>query len=297
MIIDRILKRLTPKKFEKLKETEIDQLQRIKEYYEECHSSFQHWGEEGPYNMHYGFWDENTYSHIQSLINTNRVLAERVKVISGDKILDAGCGMGASAIWLAKHYNVEVIGITISELEYKKAQIFAKAAGVLDKVKFYIGDFTNTNFNDESFDIIWGIESVCHIINKKDFIKEARRILKNNGKLIISDGFIKKDNLNKLDEWLLDNWIKRWRVPNLVKVSDFQKYLEETRFKNVKFIDITKNILPSSREIFKRGILGWPVYKLKRKNLIQMNHVEGCIFQYLALKRGIWIYEILYAEK
>lgn len=266
-------------------------------YYEKCDKSFQHWGEEKIYRMHFGFWEKNIHSHTQALENMDRVLAEMAKVKSGDRILDAGCGVGGSAIWLAKNFNVEVIGITLSPLQCQKANIFAKEEGVSDRVKFYIRDFTNTGFDKESFDIVWSIESVCHALDKKGFIKEAKRILKSGGRLIIADGFIKKENLNKLDRFLLNNWIKRVVVPNLAKVSDFQKYLKDVGFKNIEFTDITKNILLSSKEIFRRGVLGWPVYKLKGKNPVQMNHVKGCIFQYLALKKGAWVYGIVYGEK
>ena len=275
----------------------MDQLQKVKEYYEQCDSSYQHWGTEEIYNIHFGFWDENTKSHVEALNNMNRVLAERLKIKPGDKILDAGCGVGASATWLAKNYDVEVTGITISDLQCEKAKTFAKKEGVSEKVKFYIQDFNKTNFPDKSFDIVWGLESICYAEDKRDFIKEMKRILKNKGKLIVADGFIKKDNSTKLDQFFLNNWIKRWAVPSLAKVSEFQKYLEGAGFKDIEFIDITKNILPSSKEIFKRGVFGWPVYKLKRKNPIQMNHVKGFIFQYLALKKGAWIYGIFYAEK
>jgi len=276
----------------------MDELQRkIINYYDQTDSSYQHWGEEEIYNMHYGFWDGRIQSHVESLNNMNWVLAEKLKIKHGDKILDAGCGVGASSIWLAKHYDIEVIGITLSGLQCEKANNFAKKENVSERVKFYVQDFTETNFSDKSFDIVWTIEGICHVPNKEDFVKEAYRILKDNGKLIIADGFIGKDNFSKLDCYLLNNWIGRWFVPNLAKTSDFQKYLREAGFKNIKFIDITKEILPSAREIFKRGILGWLVYKLKRKNQIKMNHIKGCIFQYLALKKGAWIYGIFYAEK
>lgn len=275
----------------------MDWSKEIKKYYKECDKSYQHWGEQEIYSMHHGFWDENTRSHIEALNNMNRVLAEKLKIKPGDKILDAGCGVGASSVWLAKNYDVEVIGITISELQCKRANDFARKEGVSDQIKFHIRDFINTNFDEESFDIVWAIESACHAPDKKDFIKESQRILKNNGKLIVADGFIKKKSLNKLERYFLNNWIKGWTVPNLAKVSNFQKYLKEARFKNIEFTDITKNISPSSKEIFKRGILGWPVYKLKHKSSIQTNHVKGCIFQYLALKMGAWIYGIFYAEK
>lgn len=275
----------------------MDQAQKIKEYYRECDKSYQHWGEEEVYNIHYGFWDKNTHSHIESLNNMNRVLAEKLRIEPGDKILDAGCGVGASSIWLAKNYDVEVVGITISELQCEKANNFAEKERVSNKVKFFVKNFIDTNFDKETFNIVWGLESICYALNKKDFIKEAGRVLKKGGKLIVADGFVKKDKLSKFEKFLLNNWIKKWAVPNLGKEQDFQRYLKEIGFKNVEFLDITKNILPSSREIFKRGILGWPIYRLKRKSSVQMDHIKGCIFQYLALKKAVWVYGIFYAEK
>jgi len=274
----------------------MEQNQKIKEYYEQSDSSYQHWGGEGVYNIHYGFWDGKTRSHVEALNNMNRVLAEKLKIKPGDKILDAGCGVGASAIWLAKNYDVEVTGITISEFQCEKAKNFAKKEGLSGRVKFYIQDFNKTNFPDKIFDIVWGLESICYAEKKGKFIREAYRILKNNGKLIVADGFIKKDNLSRLDKFFLNNWIKKWAVPSLAKIGDFQKDLDEAGLKNIEFQDITKNILPSSWEIFKRGIFGWPVYKLSGKNKIQIDHVKGCISQYLALKKGAWIYGIFYAE-
>jgi tocopherol O-methyltransferase len=195
------------------------------------------------------------------------------------------------------NYDINAVGISLSSLQTEKANNFAEKKGVSSKVEFYVKDFNNTGFDDESFDVVWGVESVCHTPDKSDFIKEAHRILKKGGKLIIADGFIGKDNLSKLDRYFLNNWIKRWKVPSLVKISDFERSLKERGFKNIEFTNTSNNILPSSKEIFKRGLLGLPIYKIKGKNLVQINHVKGCIFQYFALKKKSWIYGIFYAEK
>ncbi len=280
----------------KHKEEQINE--KIIKYYQDCDDSYQHWSRHEIYDMHYGYWDETVKNHGDSLLKMNQVVSEKMKIKSKDKILDAGCGVGAVSIWLAKRYSdIEVTGINISKMQIDKASSFAKKFGVENRVEFLERDFLNTSFADESFDVVFAIESVCHTEDKKDFIKEAYRILKVGGKLVIIDGFIKKEKLNKLNQYFLNNLLRGWVIPNLAKKSDFQKYLKESGFKNIEFTDITRNILSSSREIFKRGILGWPVYKLKRKKIMQINHVEGCIFQYLALKSGVWIYGVIYAEK
>jgi len=278
----------------------MDQLQKVKEYYKELDKSYKHWGDEEIYNIHYGYWDENTKSHIQSLENMNRVLAERLKIKPGDKILDAGCGVGASAIWLAKNYDVEVTGITISELQCEKAKIFAKKTEVSDKLKFYVQNFQNPNFKNETFDAVWILESLCHGDNKEKFLQETYRILKNGGKLIIADFFLTKPytKLNKIQKWLVDRWLFGWRLADLWTAKELKYYAEKIGFKNIEIIDITKNILPSSREIFKRGYQGYLVDKYLKKRLpIQMAHVASCIYQGLALKIGTWKYLIICVEK
>lgn len=67
---------------------------------------------------------------------------------------------------------------------------------VEDLVEFKVNNFTNTDFEDETIDVAWSVESVCQTIDKKKNIDESFRILKNNGgKLIVSDHFMAKDTL------------------------------------------------------------------------------------------------------
>jgi tocopherol O-methyltransferase len=272
----------------------MDITEEVKKYYEQCDRSYQHWGEEDVYNMHYGYWEKGIKTHKDALNNMNCVLAERAKIKDGDKILDAGCGVGASSIWLAKKYNIEVIGITLSALQCKKANEFAEKAGVSNRVKFLVQDYTKTSFPDKNFDVVWAVESVCHADDKNKFLKEAKRLLRDGGRLILADGFAGKNS--KIDKILLNNWIKRWAIPNLAKPADFKEYSKKIGLKNIELKDINKNILRSSREIFKRGSLGLPIYKFKKKNETQINHVIGCIIQHLALKADAWFYGIFYAE-
>lgn len=278
----------------------MDQIQKVKEYYRECDRSYQRWGGEEIYNIHYGFWDEKTRSHVQSLENMNRALAEKLKIKPGDKILDAGCGVGASAIWLAKNYDVEVVGINISKLQCEKANNFAKKQGLSDRVKFYVRDFQDTKFENNSFNIVWILESLCHGEDKAKFIREAYRILKGKGRLIVADFFLAKSyiKLNKIEKWLIDRWLSGWSLANLWTAEELKNYAETTGFKNIEIIDITKNTSPSSKEIFKRGYQGYLSDKyIKKRPPVQMAHVASCIFQGLALKLKSWKYQIIYGEK
>src|SRR5206468_7584773 len=106
---------------------------------------------------------------VDALQNTNKVMAEQVNITPNDRILDAGCGIGGSALWMAKNKRAEVVGISISGKQIEKAKTVAKQAKVDHLVSFSVIDYLDTGFPNESFEVVWAIESVCHAEKKEDF--------------------------------------------------------------------------------------------------------------------------------
>src|SRR5437764_9632507 len=111
--------------------------------------------------MHFGFWDESTRSHAESLVNLNRVLAREIGIQPGQRVLDAGCGVGGSTIWLARTLEVDVVGITPVAHQVRRARRYAEQQGVADRASFDERDYTATGFAGASFDVVWAMESAC----------------------------------------------------------------------------------------------------------------------------------------
>jgi cyclopropane fatty-acyl-phospholipid synthase-like methyltransferase len=118
---------------------------------------------------HYGFWDGDIKNHKEALLNVNRFMAEAARINSGDTVLDAGCGIGGSTIWLAENRNARGTGITISERQLKKARALARQKGLESLVNFEKRDFLDTGFEGGTFSVVWAIESVCHAEDKGIF--------------------------------------------------------------------------------------------------------------------------------
>lgn len=181
--------------------------QRIIEYYDSCEIDYKKfWDLNKGLAIHYGYWDETTKTFRQSLQRFNEILSEKAEIKKSDKILDAGCGVGGGSIFLAKKFGCRVTGITICKKQVKAAKINAENNNVADLVDFYEMDYMNTKFDDFSFDVVWALESVCYS-DKKRFIKEAFRILKKGGRLIIADGFASKSNYNNKESFLMRKWL------------------------------------------------------------------------------------------
>jgi tocopherol O-methyltransferase len=94
-------------------------------------------------------------------------MAAQANITQHDRVLDAGCGIGGSALWLAKYKNADVAGISISARQIEKAKTLAKQAKVDHLVSFSVIDYLVTGFPKESFDVVWAIESVCHTGRKE----------------------------------------------------------------------------------------------------------------------------------
>src|ERR1700737_5540330 len=158
------------------------ELSRISDYYDETWLDYRMlWLRPQNRAIHFGYCDEHTRTHAQSLLDMNRVLATHLGIRSGQRILDAGCGVGGSAIWLAKTYDVEVGGITPVASQVARAHRYAQEQGVADQVSFEQQDYTHTAFPDASFDVVWAMESLCHAPEKRLVLAEARRLLRPGG--------------------------------------------------------------------------------------------------------------------
>ncbi len=99
---------------------------------------------------------------------------------SGKKVLDIGCRWGHITYDIAKKGN-EVIGIDFVPEFIEEAK---KIHG--DKVKFMVMDAYDLKFKDKSFDAVFLGETFEHLIDPRKALKEIRRVLKDNGALIIT---------------------------------------------------------------------------------------------------------------
>lgn len=216
-------------------------------------------------SFHYPIWDDTTATYREASNNTNKVVADALELSQGDVVLDAGCGVGGTAVWMASHYDVRVTGITIVPSHIKRARDWARKNKTFNPVKFELADYADTGFKGSSFDKVFGIESVCHAPVKSEFLREAYRLLKPGGKLVVLDAFRVTKDLSARDEKVYRDFLEGFVLDNLVFRSDFCGDMKKIGFGEVSFESQVEGIQKTLRKFYIEGSLAYPIVGLLQK--------------------------------
>jgi tocopherol O-methyltransferase len=274
----------------------------IIEYYNTTEASYiDGWDLNNSYSIHYGYKDATTKSFRSTLLKMNEVLADIASIKETDFVLDAGCGIGGSMFYLAQTRGCKCIGLTLSQKQVEKGNHLAVEKGLEKMVRLEQRSYLDTGFPDNTFDVVWGLESICYAESKEDFVKEAYRILKPGGRLIIADGMVTKFENNAHPT--IKKWLTGWCVNFLESPERFNVYFQQAGFREIRFRDITKHTNASSARLFLLFFANkmWALWKRVtfryKWNKIQEGNVNACYHQYVGMRRKLWIYGIIVGTK
>jgi tocopherol O-methyltransferase len=274
----------------------------IAEYYNTTQIHYEKWWDlKNGLSLHYGIWEEGIKNFAEALTNTNRILMNLSNIQDSEKILDAGCGVGGAAIFLSNNKNVKVIGITLSEKQVKFATASAIAGRSDHNVSFHLIDYTDTPFDDGTFDVVWACESISSAPDKNDFIRESYRVLKKGGRLILSDFFLTDDHQEDKNGWI-KKWCQTWSISNLETSDLFVNSLMDGGYEVKENINYTKNIYRSARRMYLAAILGGlpsEIYNILHPGVTRFakKHYLSGYYQFKAVKENLWEYRIMLAVK
>ena len=130
------------------------------------------------------FFQKEDDSLEQAQINKKQHISKKLLLEPGMTVLDIGCGWGGLSLSLAKHYDVNVLGITLSEEQKLIAEARASKEGLQDKVSFKILDYRT---DCGTFDRIVSVGMFEHVGTRNyiDYFEAIRNKLKKNGIALI----------------------------------------------------------------------------------------------------------------
>ena len=114
-------------------------------------------------------------------------IAAKLAIEPGQHVLDIGCGWGGMAIYLARHFDVKVHGITLSEEQIALAKQRAEDAGVADRVTFELVDYRALPERGARYDRIVSVGMFEHVGRPQfeTFFRSCANLLTNSGVMLI----------------------------------------------------------------------------------------------------------------
>ena len=107
-------------------------------------------------------------------------IAAKLHLKPGMKVLDIGCGWGGLALYLHRHYDVDVLGVALAPDQIDFANERAAEAGVADRVKFELKDYRDV---EGKFDRITSVGLIEHLgtPHYPTFYEHTHRLLADDG--------------------------------------------------------------------------------------------------------------------
>lgn len=200
----------------------------------------------GP-ELHYGVF---TTGDEELLVATNRLttmMLEAARLAPGLRVLDVGCGSGAPACRLAGEHEVEVLGITTSEVGVDAAVRRVREAGIAG-TSFEVRDGTDNGLPAESFDRAWVMESSHLMPERQALMTECARVLRPGGRLVLCD-IIRRREIpfdevrSRREEFAVLR--AAYGSARMDPLSDYEKYAETAGLVPDQIVDMTTETLPT----------------------------------------------------
>ena len=251
----------------------------VVDYYEHAGADYRSWSPH--FNMHFGYYRRgmNPLWLEPMLAAMNDEILRRLDIPAGQpaRVLDLGCGFGATARQLARRGpGLAITGLTIVPGQAVEGNRISAAEGLGDRVRLIHADYTAIPLPDHSVDYAYAIESACHASgpDKAAFVRELCRVLRPGGRFVIADGFMK--HARPLPPWLervRAHVCEGWAIEAFPELAAITSRLREGGVQTLEVRDISWRVAPSVVHI-PRVTLGFLLAELRATGALRLGRLR-----------------------
>ncbi len=225
----------------------------------------EHYGDHHGGFLNFGWW-ENAPDYITAAHDLVHKMAGLLGVTGDSAVLDVACGMGSQDVYLHSQYGCSIDAVDILWKHVQIARRRIEAAGIGQKVRAHHGTATKLPFPDQSFTHVMCIEGSQHFNTREDFLKEAFRLMKPEGVMVLADFCITHPARNLREKTVVKAAQKLWACPdaNVYGIEAYLRKLSQLGFVNATITEVGRYTIP-----------GYFKEKKKIVNIREMSEIRG----------------------
>lgn len=194
----------------------------------------------GPH-LHHGYYETGRESKDEAADRLIRVLVERADFPRAARVLDVGCGIGTTSVWLTHNLGCRVTGITISPVQVEMATQATRDLKL--KPRFLLHDANDLQLS-QSFDAIWAVEVISHLKKRAEFFKRASKLLVKDG-IFCEAAWLKDEDLNRTDERKYIQPIEEGMLVDLPTLSEYKAHFDANNLRLRYYEDVSSRVAPT----------------------------------------------------
>ncbi|MCY7282792.1 MAG: methyltransferase domain-containing protein [Cyanobacteria bacterium CAN_BIN43] len=276
--------------------------QQIQQFYD---SSSELWEEVWGEHMHHGYYGADgteKKERRQAQIDLIEELLAWAGVQQATQILDVGCGIGGSSLYLAEKFNAQATGITLSPVQANRAIARSQAAGLGDRTSFQVADALAMPFADNSFDLVWTLESGEHMPDKQQFLRECYRVLKPGGTLLMATWCNRPtappaSPLTADEQKHLEDIYRVYCLPYVVSLPEYEAIAQSLSFQAIRTADWSTAVAPFWNVVIDSAITPSAIFGLLRSGWTTIQAALSLGLMQRGYERGLIRFGLLCATK
>ncbi len=217
----------------------------VREYYDSNTRSFLRFGQgRGTGTIRRAIWAPGVATRSDAFHFVDAEIARRLELAhaSRTRIIDLGCGIGGSLLWLAERFEIEGVGVTLSSVQarigqelVRKHQEHHQLRGHVTIAAGDIHDFAPPHAQDAAI----CIEAFALVPDASRFFRHVKKLLRAGGHLVLVDDFLAHDLANEAEQQIADDFRRGWRVKTLITIDEAARLARAEGLELVDQIDLT----------------------------------------------------------
>lgn len=201
--------------------------------------------------------------HPGGLELTGRMAGE-IGLNAHDLVLDVACGQGATAVYLARNFGCQVLGVDLSEANLSLAGEKAKSQGVENRTRFLKGDAEGLPVGEGICSAIISECAFCTFPDKATAASEMFRVLRPGGRLGLTDMIVDRARLPEEMQTLL---FRAACIADARTAEEYQQILAGAGFTGFNATDCSETLFELTDKIRRRLLMAELAVGLKKLDL------------------------------